>query len=208
VFDPKHAFRKLSFYDLIRKTKDEIKYYHWRKNPGNEFPPNRVKQNTVIYYAKKYHPVIFVETGTYFGDMVNAVKNYFEQIYSIELDNFLFNRAKKRFRSNSLINIIHGNSKDELKHLLPKISEQSLFWLDAHYSAGITAKGDKITPVIDELEIIFSHNVKGHIILIDDARLFNGTDDYPSIEELKNYIISKNSSANIEIKDDVIRITQ
>ena len=87
-----------------------------------------------------------------------------------------------------------------------KINERAIFWLDGHYSDGITAKGDLNTPILKELEAILSHNIKDHIILIDDARCFVGKDDYPTIEQLKNFVYKRNNNLKFEIEYDIIRI--
>ena len=60
-------------------------------------PPHIVKQLVIREYACKYNLKIFVETGTLRGDMVYAMRPYFEQIYSIELSTRLYRQAKKRF---------------------------------------------------------------------------------------------------------------
>ena len=75
-------------------------------------------------------------------------KKFFKRIYSIELSEDLFNMAKKRFRNNSHIKIIQGDSGDVLKNVLIEITEPGIFWLDGHYSAGITVKGKKGMPGI------------------------------------------------------------
>ena len=116
--------------------------------------------------------------------MVEAQRNHFEKIYSIELSEKLFNRAKKRFKDYSHITILHGDSGIVLNKLIPEIDKPALFWLDGHYSGGITAKGEKECPVPEELKTILKSSLP-HIILIDDARLFNGTHDYPTIEQIK-----------------------
>jgi hypothetical protein len=49
------------------------------------------------------------------------------------------------------------------------------FWLDGHYSDGITFKGDKDTPIVDELNHI-SMNLDRYnevCVLIDDVRCFD-----------------------------------
>jgi len=81
-----------------------------------------------------------------------------------------------------------------------------LFWLDAHYSRGITARGNRDTPIWQELQTILSHPVKRHVVLIDDARCFNGTNDYPTIEEIRDLLVKRAPHYSIETKKDIVRI--
>ena len=90
--------------------------------------------------------------------------------------------------------------------LLKKLNRPCLFWLDGHYSGGVTAKADVETPVISELKAILEHHIKGHIILIDDARLFNGTKDYPTIIGLQTFLQKYSSKFFFEIEQDIIVI--
>jgi hypothetical protein len=169
-------------------------------------PPHIVKQKAIEEFREKFQINILVETGTYLGDMVEAQRTSFEKIYSIELSEKLFNRAVKRFKDNSHITILQGDSGVVLNKLITEIDQPALFWLDGHYSGGITAKAEKECPVPEELDTILKSSLP-HIILIDDARLFNGTQDYPTIEEIKNMINKRDDSYLLEIKDDIIRIT-
>ena len=90
--------------------------------------------------------------------------------------------------------------------VLKDINKPCLFWLDAHYSGGSTAKGQTNTPVIDELECILNHkNGNEHVILIDDARLFVPENDYPAVEEIKNLVLSTCPNWTFKVKDDIIR---
>lgn len=64
------------------------------------------------------------------------------------------------------------------------------FWLDGHYSEGITHRGPVDTPIIKELEIIsdFMDKFFSVNIFIDDFRLFvNQSTDYPSAFFLCNW---------------------
>ena len=178
----------------------------WEKNDRPSPPPHIVKQMAIEEYQKKFNTKILVETGTYLGDMVEAQRNRFKKIYSVELSKKLFQRAVKRFNPYSHINIINGDSGIVLNKILPEIDTPALFWLDGHYSEGITAKGTKECPVAEELEAILKSELP-HIILIDDARLFNGTHDYPTIDEIRQLYKKSNWHYTLTIKDDIIRLT-
>lgn len=170
-------------------------------------PPSIIKQRTLEAYAKKFNLTVFVETGTYYGDTVEAMKNIFNQIYSIELSRKLHEKAKKRFKGVKHIELINGDSGVELEKLIRRIDRPTLFWLDGHYSGGETAKADKETPIYEELNCIFNTIDRGDVIIIDDARNFGTVAAYPNIEELNNFIRSKRPATNIDIQDDMIRIT-
>jgi hypothetical protein len=139
------------------------------------------------------------------GDMVEAQKKRFKKIFSIELGVELFNKAVLRFKNDKNVVILQGDSGKVLPEVLSNIEEPAIFWLDGHYSAGITAKGDKECPIFEELDAIFGSNKLNHILLIDDARCFNGEGDYPTVEELTEYIKSKNEEYQVEVKHDIIR---
>jgi hypothetical protein len=186
----------------MKKRLKDLWWYITRSGP----PPHAVKQQAIRYYARQSTHPVFLETGTFLGEMVEAVKDDFKKIISIELDKNLATQAKQKFARYSHISIIEGDSGKLLPELLKDIREPSLFWLDGHYSAGITAKGDKDTPIEKELEAILAHPVKGHIILIDDARLFDGTGDYPKIYYIEKQVRRKYPNAAFMVKNDSIRI--
>ena len=178
---------------------------NWQKM-GKPAPPHHlIKQETVKEYAHKFSTDILIETGTYLCEMVFAMKDVFSQIYSIELDSELYMKAKERFVNASNIHIIQGDSSKVLPDLLTSIKQPCLFWLDGHYSGGITAKGDLDTPILEELKHIFAHTVIDHVILIDDARCFTGQEDYPTIEYLREFVAKERPNWVFEVREDIIR---
>ncbi|MBU0663915.1 MAG: hypothetical protein KJ990_05145 [Proteobacteria bacterium] len=190
-----------------KKKKDLIELKLWEEQGRPSPPPHLLKQKALLRYAQKYDLKILIETGTFNGDMVEAMKASFDKIFSIELSRELFEKAKFRFKSQQNVTIIHGDSGKELKKLMQTIDQPALFWLDGHYSGGETALGEKETPIFEELECILSEQVLEHVIVIDDARLFNEDQSYPSLDSLKEKVLSRRSDVAIEIKDDSIRIT-
>lgn len=169
-------------------------------------PTHTSKQNIIRHIQKQSGIKVLIETGTYLGDMIEAQKNFFNKIYSIELGELLYNNAVKRFKNDISIKIFNGDSGDVLPHVLKQIKEPCIFWLDGHYSEGITAKGKKDSPIFEELTAIFNSNKFPHILLIDDARLFDGTNDYPTIIELKKFIELHSVDPQFKVENDIIMV--
>ncbi len=48
--------------------------------------------------------------------------------------------------------------------------------------------------------------IKEYIIIIDVARLFDGTNDYPTIEELRQFCALNGPSYQLRVSNDVIRV--
>jgi hypothetical protein len=192
----------LNSFHILQEQK---RFNNWQKNGKPNPPPHLVKELTVAEYQQKYGYTTLVETGTYLGDMVEAQKKHFKKIISIELGIELSKRAQRRFRNSKNVLIKQGDSGEVLKDVMKELQEPAIFWLDGHYSSGITAKGEKECPVFEELEAIFNNKKLDHILLIDDARCFVGENDYPTIENLTEYVQKKHAAYKVEVKDDIIR---
>lgn len=162
------------------------------------------KTELLVEIAKKYNLKILVETGTHKGDTIFYCKDYFDELFSIELDHQFYVNSKNRLLNYSNVHIVEGDSSVVLVNILKNINKPTLFWLDAHYSGVGTAKGDLDTPVIKELDYILSKNF-GCVILIDDARLFRGVGGYPKLKSIKK-MLNKHKDFTIEVSGDIIRI--
>lgn len=187
-----------------KREDPEKQLEEWIRQGKPAPPPHIVKQQAIREYAEQYGTGTLVETGTYLGDMIAAQLDHFTTIISIELSAKLHKKAKERFRQQAHVKLYQGDSSHVLPQIMPTLQQPAIFWLDGHYSAGMTARGDKDCPVYEELDAIFSHDT-GHVILIDDAREFIGKNDYPTIPALEAYIKSKNPAYTITVKDDIIR---
>ena len=193
--------------DWLKADPERDPLAEWERHGRPVPPPHAVKAAVLRRYAERYHLMVFVETGTYRGDMVEAMKALFPKVYSIELGDRLFTEARRRFRRDPHVELIHGDSSRALGSIVARIDRPTLFWLDGHYSAGDTAKGEKDTPIYEELDQIFRAPDLGHVIIIDDARCFGADPAYPTIEALRAYVSSWRPDAGIAIEDDSIRIT-
>lgn len=178
----------------------------WERAAKPRPPPHAVKRRIVSDYALSYGTNTLVETGTYLGEMIYAMRNNFQMIYSIELSDALANKASRRFRAYHNIRILAGDSRKALPRVLSDISIPCLFWLDGHYSGGITAKGETDSPIIEEVTAILGHRIKTHVLLIDDARCFDGTEGYPALDALRELVRLRGQGYNLSVADDVIRI--
>jgi hypothetical protein len=115
---------------------------------------------------------IFVETGTHNGDTTNIVKDKFERVYTIELSEHYFNKAKKRFESSKNVQVIQGDSSRMINKICEVLDKPTFFWLDGHYSGGDTAQGEKDCPLIEEISSINDNCKVQCVVAIDDVRLF------------------------------------
>lgn len=194
-----------SVIDRYEEKKTKIDYQKWKKNGKPVPPPHAVKKITIREYQKQSNYNTLVETGTYYGDMIYAQINFFKSIYSIELSDYYYHRAVKRFKKYKNVHLLHGDSGKMLSSVLKNIKEPAIFWLDGHYSGGKTAKGESECPIWQELNHIIAQQLK-HIILIDDARCFIGTHDYPTIAELQHFFTDKNINHSFEVRDDIIHV--
>ena len=207
---PKFITKTLLYTQLRLWTKMRLQKWiiaKWEKQGRPSPPPPVFKHQTIRDYAKRFKLRVFVETGTYIGDTVAAVMRSFDKLYSIELSRDFYEIARKRFERKDKVTIIHGDSGIEIHKVINWLDQPALFWLDGHFSGGVTAKGDKDTPIIEELTHIYDSKLDGHVIIIDDAHYFGTDPAYPSIEDLRMFIRSKKPDNKVDIKDNIIRIT-
>lgn len=190
----------------LARFRQRRKYARWLRD-GKPYPTAHLaKQRVIGDFARRYGSRVFIETGTHMGTMVEAVKRDFDAVYSIELADALYANAVRRFRNDPQVHILHGDSGKVLPDLIRELTRPALFWLDGHYSGGVTACGDKETPISEELSAVLAHPVPGHVILIDDARCFTGAADYPELEALRRSVLNARPDHLFEVADDIIRI--
>ena len=202
----KQIIKRWPIYVPLRNFLTKIREVLWYINGRPVPPPPSIKQRTLKHFAEQFQLRILVETGTFFGDMVEAMKEQVDQIYSVELSRKLHEKARDRFKHLQHIELICDDSGSVLRDIVRRLERPALFWLDGHYSEGVTAKGEKETPIFEELDCILSAPDLGHVIIIDDARCFGTDPAYPTIAELVESVTSRRPNVDISIRDDSIRI--
>jgi hypothetical protein len=181
-------------------------YWYWNLRGRPERSPHLLKQRTVREYAERYGLRVLVETGTYYGEMVAAMKSRFDEIHSVEFDSRLADRAQKKFARWPHIHIWHGDSQQVVPKILESLNRPALFWLDAGYYGWAGLQGDKLR-LTTELEAILGHRVREHVVLMDDARGLNGQNGAPTVDQLKQRIEGEYPGRGFEVEYDILRIT-
>ena len=113
----------------------------------------------------------FIETGTYNGETIFSVEQYFNKVYTIEFSETLYNRTRSKY-TGSKINFMLGDSSIVFETLLPTIEDKCIFFLDGHWSHCDTARSAKDCPLEEEITHINNLFKNEAIIIIDDFRLF------------------------------------
>lgn len=195
----------------------------WRSRGEPIPPPLELKQAVLRAYARAFSLRSFVETGTYKAETTWALKDDFERVVSVEVFKPLADAAKEKFAAHPHVQIIEGDSAVVLPGILAQLTQPTLFWLDGHITPG-GSKGRLKTPILVEVETILSHSIKGHVLVIDDARLFEGAhwplhkraetavrralgrDSYPRLSSVLNLVRRLRPDLVVEVRMDSIRV--
>lgn len=169
--------------------------------------PPPIRRQIIADVGKQWGLTVLIETGTANGDTPAALMHDFEQIHTIEVDPSQYAAAVRRFEGTNVA-CWHGDSAYVMPELLNQLGDTpALVWADGHFCG--SARGDKDTPVLEELEAIFATGVR-HVILVDDARLFEGMShygehDWPHIDEVRK--LAERHDYDCVIVDDIARLT-
>ena len=192
----------------LKEFKERRKFKKWIRDGKPAPPPPLAKREMLESYADRFNLKFFVETGTFRGDTVEAMRRRFDRVYSIELAEHFYEKAKRRFAGAANVHLRQGDSGKVMPQVVSELDKPTLFWLDGHYSGGDTAQGDLRCPVWGELEAIFSGMTQPFVVLIDDARCFvnEGAIDYPAVGDIEAWVKERDPDLRLEVEMDCIRI--
>lgn len=178
-----------------------LQFATWAKRGWTEPYPHFVKTRVLSRYSLP--DAIWVETGTYLGTSTKFFGGMAKHVYTFEPSEKLFEYNKRKF-SGKNVSVINAPSEQGLRPLLAGICGPLNFWLDGHFSEGVTFKGEIDCPILEELEAIESYMdcIEPMRIFIDDVRCFLGGDpqysSYPSLRTLLQWAGDKGMDWRIE----------
>ena len=210
---------KLAFRDLLEATSFGAALYAWRRRRRKQAqmsrwiaagkpppPPHAVKADVLRRYAAAYHLRVLVETGTQRGNMLAELKDEFVRLYSVEIVPEVFAAARRRFRHDPQIELFCGDSATVLPQIIARLDEPALFWLDGHHFPQKSPSGKQVTPILAELAHLFAAPRLGHVVVIDDIRLFEESTGYPALATVLDYV-NQDDGWDTLIEDDSLRLT-
>ena len=152
----------------------------------------------------------FVETGTNKGETSVWASGVFDRVVTIEASELLYRAAVKQYHGIGNIEFLFGDCRLRLVDVVASLTSPALFWLDAHWCGNSTFGKSAECPVLDELSAINS-SAHGHVILIDDARLFlapppppHEADHWPTIANICETLDRGTAKRHISVFRDVI----
>jgi hypothetical protein len=205
IGSPRHWWRRLSVSPILIGLTRQRVALQWQIRGRPLPPPHVVKQLAILRYQRARRFRTLIETGTFTGEMVAAMRPHFDRIISIEMSPQIYESVRCRFAGDARIRLVLGDSATELPRVLDALDHPALFWLDGHFMGAGTARAEEDSPVRAELAALLRHPVHRHLILIDDARLFRGADGYPTLSELGAWVMRERPGSQVDVRDDIIR---
>ncbi len=189
---------------MLKEVRDHIRYFVWISR-GRPIPIDHVfKRKRLRNLGRQYSCQTFVETGTFYGQMVWAVRKFFPLVLSVEISESLYEYNRRKFSNCDNVHLYLGDSAIRMAEMIEKISGRAIFWLDGHYSGPGTVRGETDSPVMAELNGIQKHDRNDHCILIDDAHCFNGSVGWPNISEVLQKLLAINKNYAVTVDHDCI----
>lgn len=197
-----YYLRPVPGFSYLRPVLDALALRHWLRT-GSPPAPRTVKRDLIRGFASARRRV-FIETGTFYGDMLAELQSDFDALYSIELSPRLAKRAAARFAGDPRVRIVEGDSGEVLGRLLSTLQKPAVLWLDGHYSGPLTARGAVDTPLLRELGAALSIGTIEDAILVDDARLLGVDRSYPTELEVRSLIRQAHPEWTVTLVSDVV----
>jgi len=163
----------------------------------------------IFAIREKFGLDTFVECGTLHGATADWAAEHFKRVVTVEFSKTLFEQNRNVAHSKN-IEFCFGDSRQELRRLVPMLEQRSVIWLDSHWSGSVTYGELDECPLLEEIAVINSASIT-HFVLIDDARLFlspppkpHRASQWPSIDQVIEALKDGRHHYSIFVFQDII----
>ena len=146
----------------------------WRLRGRPLPPPHVVKQLAILGYQRHADLHTFVETGTFTGEMVEAMRPHFRP-HHLHRDGARDPRGRpvRRFAGDPRVELLLGDSGTSCPCARADSASGAVLARRTLHGRQHRPRQED-SPVKAELTALLRHPVRDHLVLIDDARLFTG----------------------------------
>jgi len=198
--NPRKFFRMIANRIFSVRFREINGFSEWNLSDFSSPAPHNVKMKVLRRWGGSN---TWIETGTFLGHTSEALSEFSSHVYTIEPDFKLHDQARNSLKRVKNLTFIHGLSEEKLGELINNLTqdekEDVSFWLDGHFSAGITYQGPIDTPIELELDLIAEKlSTLGNVtVFVDDVRCFNPQNpEYSTYPDL-NFLVSWANKANL-----------
>jgi hypothetical protein len=148
---------------------------------------------------------IFLETGTFRGETMYHMEPLFKELHTIEIKREFIDKVKSAYPGNK-ITFHHGDSAVVMNDVVKTLKDDTIFFLDGHYSSQDTGRGLYDCPLIQEISSIVKSFTHSGLIIIDDVRLFNTFihEDWSGITTERIFELVKSRMVTHYYKDSIL----
>jgi hypothetical protein len=179
----------MNFIAMRSRLRFALRPFGSRKYIGYGPMKGIAKTNALTKVFLRGAPVI--ETGTFLGETSRYFARLGHEVHTIEISEKLSAVIFPTLKAMG-VHCYCGDSGALISQIMQEILQNGCnkanFWLDGHWSGGITARAkDYETPIVRELNSIstFLPQFASAVIAIDDVRCFGNDPSYPS----KRYLV-------------------
>lgn len=126
----------------------------------------------------------------------------YRHVHTIEPSSKCLSIARERIGGSANVTFYNGTSEEHFENACAAVDGDVCFWLDGHYSAGITFQGESNTPILHELTTLekFLPFYSSVVVLVDDIRCSHlDSYHYPSLNYYVEWANRNNLNWIIEL---------
>jgi hypothetical protein len=154
--------------------------------------PKHIKHLTICDYQKKSGSEVFVALGDCPRNTMSYLSKYVRNTYIITSDSRFFQSEKDKLKRAKNTQLILGDYEKKMPEVVRKAGSKALFWISC----------TDIKKTLSEVNYLLNHSKK-FVVLVDKAHLFSND----ALKDLSALIKHKNAKINVNVKDDIIRIS-